>query len=182
MAIIHFGHTRGRDVTYVKSPVGTILFGLVFLAIGIFATIMVWSSGKVPSNYVKIDAVIYDIDYNTTWVGDSLEEDNSVFVEYYVEGEHYIRELDCYMSSFNKGDTIKVAYDPEHPQNVKYADPNVAGWVKYLVLLFPVVGAVVIVSGIVELIRSKKNKQQQPVLHTEDIKKDDQYSIDPKDY
>ena len=107
-----------------KSKNGLAIFIVVFGAILVAAAAFVAIRSSVyRKNGIETVATITRIEHET----DSDGDDNaSVYVSYTVNGENYEGKLDYYSSFMRVGNTVKIFYMPDDPQDMISAGSNVA--------------------------------------------------------
>ena len=106
-----------------KSKKGLAIFIVVFGAILVAAAAFVAIRSSVyRKNGIETVATITRIEHET----DSDGDDNaSVYVSYTVNGENYEGKLDYYSSFMRVGNTVKIFYMPDDPQDMISAGSNV---------------------------------------------------------
>ena len=95
------------------------VFGVILVAAAAFIAIR---SSVYRKNGIETVATITRIERKT----DSDGDDNaSVYVSYTVDGENYEGKLDYYSSFMRVGNTVKIFYMPDDPQDMISAGSNV---------------------------------------------------------
>ena len=95
------------------------VFGVILVAAAAFIAIR---SSVYRKNGIETVATITRIERKTDSDGDDKE---SVYVSYTVDGENYEGKLDYYSSFMRVGNTVKIFYMPDDPQDMISAGSNV---------------------------------------------------------
>lgn len=96
-----------------------VVFGVILVAAAAFIAIR---SSVYKKNGIETVATITRIEHET----DSDGDDNaSVYVSYTANGENYEGKLDYYSSFMRVGNTVKIFYMPDDPQDMISAGSNV---------------------------------------------------------
>jgi hypothetical protein len=133
-----------------KFGVGTMIFfvliGSVFATIGIFAINMT----KIDGGWTRVAAEVVDIDTHTS-DGDLMY---APICSYTVNGQDYtIKSNSSSNISPSLGGDCEVAYNPANPEEAK-VDAGAMGMIVFWI--FPVVGIVIILVGIISFVTSRK--------------------------
>lgn len=124
--------------------------GMLFVLIGTIVCIRIFDY----SDKIDTTGVITDISSYTDRDGDRNYE---VYVSYDVNGKPYESRLNGYSTGYYEGKEIEIYYDREHPDRIGAKSLN------YLLLIFPGIGLVFLIIGVIGLIiriRGKKREQR----------------------
>lgn len=124
------------------------IVGMVFLVVGIFLTYNTLFS---KTEKVQTTGIITSIESDRKSDGGYEYE---VWVQYDANGKTYESELGSYVSSFYEGQTIDIYYEKENPKKIGTEGTEL------MILIFPVVGLIVMVAGIIGFVGKKKRKQE----------------------
>lgn len=132
------------------------VFGLLFAAVGIYT---LFHTSYIKNNYIKVNAVITDIQYESHRTNGKTETREKVFVQYSIDGKTYENRLNEYSSSWDVGDTIEVYCNPANHNDVESASVG-----NTLGIVFTAVGLGVLIVPIVLTVRSVKKKRRRNML------------------
>lgn len=132
------------------------LFAIVFASVGIYT---LYHTAYIKSNYIKVDAVITDIQYEKHRTNGKTETREKVFVQYSIDGKTYENRLYEYSSSWDIGDTIEVYCNPANHNDVESASVG-----NTLGIVFTAVGLGILIIPIVLIVRTVKKNRNRKML------------------
>ena len=127
-----------------------VLLGTASIALGLM---FFMNEASIKSEGVEIAAVITNIEADNS-------EDNTkykVYVQYIVNAKVYTQTLSYWDASMSAGQEINIYYNPNNPNELITNKSN------YVLLLFPLLGIIAIVVGILKIIRAVKYRRTKPV-------------------
>ena len=113
-----------------------IIGSIVFLVVSFIST----------QNYVKTEATVVSVEYDSTVIYDPDEpntsNDHIVTMEYAVDGKTYQTQINANQSDYSVGQKTEIKYDPNNPNNTSVGEMS-------LPLLIGLCAAAVIIGAIV---------------------------------
>jgi len=147
-------HSRARKVTdpqIIKIIcILFILFGLVFMAIGIYMGV---EATNTKDGRVYTTATITRIEEYYRNTTDGYELAHRTYVQFEVDGEQISTSLSGYELSHEVGKQLEIFYYPDNPYNAH--DKNVD---LTFAIVFPILGGIALIVGLVGMF--KKPKQE----------------------
>ncbi len=142
-------------VMFLSKPLS--IFGLVFFIMGGFATYMM--SGDVlfkQQNIEDNDPITKGIITRVKTVSD--EEGTTTYIHFYKfitdRGETIRNSSEHFKIIAEPGDTLSVQYNPDNPGKSRFTDfEEMDLSYLYIVLLFPLVGIIIIVFGLIDVMK-----------------------------
>lgn len=150
-------------------PLYGILIGSVFAIMGIVFLInsltIIKTYNEKDKIYKETNSVVVDYDYDA-------EGSKAIIVEYTVDGQTYRQQSYSYSSSpAPQGSQVKIKYNPNNPNDIIWVNDSKT-------IMFPIVGAVFTVVGIIIIISGIKsgkkggNEQNQGMSQTKIVYSD----------
>lgn len=147
---------RSRRSKRVTTPRGKMGFGLLFLAVAVFAFFLVGISANKTKDYVETYG--YVVDYREDY---DYRDDTSTWaeiVQYTVDGKIYR----YYSSSYStypkfKGSKVTIYYNPDDPRECTTDGPASRTIAFIICGIFAVAGAFVAGTGVKDLVAGYKN-------------------------
>ena len=124
--------------TLIMRIVGIVLIigSIVFLVVSFIST----------QNYVKTEATVVSVEYDSTVIYDPDEpntsNDHIVTMEYAADGKTYQTQINANQSDYSVGQKTEIKYDPNNPNNTSVGEMS-------LPLLIGLCAAAVIIGAIV---------------------------------
>ena len=135
----------------VENLIWIIFFGigLIFVIIGMIICVNVFNY----KNKVETTGIITEIGSYRDLGG---QRENSVYVEYTVDGRVYESALNGYSSNFYEGKEIEIYYDINNPSKIGVKS------IDYVFLIFPGIGLIfVVIGGVGIFIRVRKSSLEK---------------------
>ena len=163
----HVNRTNKAHGKEMPTPIAILLIimGVIFAVSGVFVGIQ---GGNDGDGRVYTTAIVTHVDKETHYDHDGYYEITYItYVEYVVDGTVYNECLGSSSISHKRGKEIEVYYYPDKPHSV-----YVKGRHLLFAVLFPAVGVLIIVLGVVGFVRNIKKGKERP---------DNQEDISPSD-
>lgn len=162
----HVNRTNKAHANEMSTPIAIflIIMGAIFAVSGVFVGIQ---GDNDDDGRVYTTAIVTHIDKETHYDHDGYETTYITYVEYVVDGTVYNERLGSSSISHKKGKEIEVYYYPDNPRFV-----YVKGRHLLFAVLFPTVGVLIIVFGVVGFVRNIKKGKERP-NNQEDISPSD---------
>ena len=139
------------------TPIKGLIFGLIFLAVGIGVLFMGFSQKEVydekNASYIETTAYVVDYNYND----DGLQ---AIVVEYEVDGETYTKASNTYSSMAKTlGTAVQIKYNPDLPKDAIWVNDSNN-------IVMPIFGGVFSLSGLFIMVQGFKRKKQPEIAET----------------
>lgn len=128
-----------------------IIIGTIFVSIGIVICLNVFNY----ENKVETVGVITQI---SSYKDSEDARKYNVYVSYNINGEEYESKLNGYSSSFYEGKEIDIYYDKDNPNEIG------AKSLDLLCLIFPAIGMIFVIIGLIGLVIKIKKKKLEKFL------------------
>lgn len=143
-------HLLQNNSPAAKSPILYILVGMAITAVGVFGFLVM----RVDPSWTRITGQVSDFTESERIVEDGRRERSYLAnISYMVGNKQYKIDSKQILSSPPVvGSEVRLAYNPAQPSEAK----EVLGPIIYIILLFPIAGIYMLISGFAHLIKPRQ--------------------------
>lgn len=103
----------------MNNQIKTLIFGVIFIIGGLIFVIMGLKSNSEIKNFPEVQVTVAGVEVNYTTEGDGTQtREETVWVNYTVDGVEYDEILNAAPGNLKQGDTLIAHYNPEKPSYV----------------------------------------------------------------